>query len=234
MLIGAVNKFTLLDYPEQIAAIIFTATCNFRCGYCHNSIFVLPEKIETELQGQFIPEDRIINFLTQRKNLLSGVVISGGEPTIQPDLPDFIRRIKALGYLVKLDTNGTNPQMLEYLLKENLVDFIAMDIKNSWEKYPELIGREINTKDLENSVELIKTRAPDYEFRSTILPFYHSLDNLTKMAEQIRGSKVWALQAFRNVSVLDNSFAHLESFSPSEMTAIQKELEKIIPNIIIR
>jgi len=124
--------------------------------------------------------------------------------------------------------------MLEYLLQEKLVDFIAMDIKSSWDKYPSLIGRAINSSELQTSVELIKTQAPDYEFRSTILPFYHSRDTLKAMAEQIKGAKTWALQAFRNISVLDQNFSHLESFSTNEMKSLQTELEAIIPNIVLR
>ncbi|PIR76985.1 MAG: anaerobic ribonucleoside-triphosphate reductase activating protein, partial [Candidatus Magasanikbacteria bacterium CG10_big_fil_rev_8_21_14_0_10_38_6] len=139
MVISGVQPFTLLDFPEKTACIIFTAGCNFRCGYCHNPEFVLPEKIQ-QIKTSFIDEETIYSFLQKRKGLLDGVVISGGEPTMMGDLPAFIRNIKELGFLVKLDTNGNRPLVLQHLLDEGLLDYVAMDVKTSLVNYADLVG----------------------------------------------------------------------------------------------
>ncbi|MFA9262301.1 MAG: anaerobic ribonucleoside-triphosphate reductase activating protein, partial [Undibacterium sp.] len=138
MKLTAVQKFTLLDYPGRVACIAFTPGCDLRCGFCHNAEFVLPERLK-ELAGSFIDEEHFFAFLERRRGLLEGVVVSGGEPTIWRDLPEFLARIRSLGFLVKLDTNGNNPAMLRELFDRKLVDFVAMDVKTSLEEYPGLV-----------------------------------------------------------------------------------------------
>ncbi|MBT4936345.1 anaerobic ribonucleoside-triphosphate reductase activating protein, partial [Candidatus Peregrinibacteria bacterium] len=192
MLIAALNKLTLLDYPGKTAAIIFTAGCNMRCGYCHNAQFVLPEEIQKQ-KKDLMPWEEVRSFLKKRKGLLDGVVISGGEPTLQKDLKEKIKEIKSMGFLVKLDTNGTGPQIIKELLQENFLDFIAMDIKGSEAVYHQICGKKIDIKAIEKSIEIIMNSGIDYEFRSTILPEYHSKDVLCEMGRMIQGSKTWAL-----------------------------------------
>ena len=167
MLILGLTKTTLLDYPEHVAATLFTGGCNFRCPYCHNRALILQDSTMQPLS-----EDEVFSFLLRRPHVLSGVCITGGEPTLHPDLPDLIQRIRALGYLVKLDTNGTNPQMLRTLLQDGLIDYCAMDIKNAPEKYAMTVGSHesgealLDLSAVEESVQtlLCQHKIP-YEFR---------------------------------------------------------------------
>lgn len=207
MIISGVQKFTMLDYPEKTACIIFTAGCNFRCGFCHNPEFVLPEKIQ-ELKDTFIPEEIILQFLRQRQGLLDGVVISGGEPTMMGDLPAFIRKVKDLGFLVKLDTNGNNPMMLKNLLDEQLLDYIAMDYKTSLEAYGALVGNRAKADFIKASKQMIMDSGLPYEFRTTLIAEVHTPDVLKQMARELHGAAQLFLQEFRPGHVLDPEAQH--------------------------
>lgn len=233
MLISALNKLTLLDYPGKTAAIIFTAGCNMRCGYCHNAQFVLPEEIKKQKKN-LLSWKEVRNFLEKRKGLLDGVVISGGEPTLQKDLKEKMKEIKSMGFLVKLDTNGTHPQIIKELLDEKLVDFIAMDIKGSESIYHEICGKSIDMKDIKKSIEIIMNSSINYEFRSTIMPEYHNKNILDEMGKMIQGSKIWALQNFRNSSVLDTRFCNKEGFEKSDFEKLESELSQFAEIIEIR
>lgn len=218
MLIGGIQKTTLIDYPDKVAATIFTIGCNFRCSFCHNPDIV--KGLST-----VIPEESIIDFFKKRKKLLDAVCITGGEPTVQVDLVDFIRRLKDLGLLVKLDTNGTNPSLLKRLIKEKLVDYIAMDIKAPWDKYKKVVIKDINVEKIKESVKIIRESGLDYEFRSTVLPALHSKEDIIAMARQIKGSKKYFLQQFKPAKELVN-----EKFI-EESTYTKKELNEIIEEI---
>ncbi len=185
MLLSGIKKSTLLDYPGKVATIVFTMGCNMRCGYCHNSEFVLPEKIK-KICHDCISEEVFFRFLKARTGFLDGVVICGGEPTIHSDLPDFCRKIKAAGFLVKLDTNGSAPTVLEKLLDEGLLDYVAMDIKYPLEQYRMVSGVEIDINLFKRSIKLIKTRLPDYEFRTTVIKGVHSQEDIKKIGETIQ------------------------------------------------
>ncbi len=222
MLISGVQKFTILDYPGKIACMIFTPYCNFRCGYCHNSEDVLPERIE-KIKHSFIPENTFFNFLKTRKNFIDGVVITGGEPTLQNDLKDFIFKIKNLGFLVKLDTNGTNPDIVKKLIEENLLDFIAMDIKSDFENYKNIsnfIGEESDLlKKIKESIKIIIDSNIDYEFRTTIAKNFISKENILNIGKMIFGCKKYALQNFRkSETVLDQSFNDSINYGPQEIS----------------
>jgi pyruvate formate lyase activating enzyme len=223
MLISAVQKFTMLDYPGKISCIIFTPGCNFRCGYCHNPEFVLPEKIE-QIRHSFIPENNFFNFLEKRKKVLDGVVITGGEPTIMPDLISFVRKIKELGFLVKLDTNGSDPEKLANLLKENLLDYVAMDVKTSLERYPEVGGPIVQANLISQSIEIIKNSYIPYEFRSTIVKEIHPRDVLEKMADLIAGAEKVYLQTFRPQNTLNPEFAVYHPYNEVEMAEIANNI----------
>ena len=183
MLIVGLNKTTLLDYPGRVAATVFTSGCNFRCPFCHNGHLVLkPSALEVYSEGE------VFSFLLKRRNVLKGVCITGGEPTLQADLPDFIRRVKELGYSVKLDTNGYEPEVLETLLKEKLLDYVAMDIKNCKEKYAQTVGLEgFETGRIEKSVALLKASGIDYEFRTTVVREFHEREDLRKIGMWLSG-----------------------------------------------
>ncbi len=218
MIIGGLQKTSLLDYPDKVAAIIFTAGCNFRCGFCYNSNLVT----HTD-QVKIIPEKEVLDFLSSRKKKLDAVVITGGEPTLQPDLPQFIKKIKALGYLVKLDTNGTNPAMLSVLIDSGLIDYIAMDIKGPLPKYAKIVKVNIDTDRIRESIEIIKNSSLPYEFRSTILPALHSREDLLAMSELIAGANRYFLQKFMPVASLnDPAFRSLPSFTDAEMNELAK------------
>jgi len=232
MQISAIQELTLLDYPGKLAAIIFTAGCNMRCGYCHNSQFVLPEKIK-KIQSSFIPFAVIENFLKQRKKKLEAVVITGGEPTMQPDLSSIIKKIKKLGLLVKLDTNGTNPALIEKLLKNKQIDYLAMDLKASLARYSELT-KFSDTEKIKKSINLIKNSTINYEFRSTLVPGFHTTEELEKMGTLLQGASLWCLQNFRNTSVLDEKFLKQRSFTERQLEELKNHLKKYVKKIEIR
>lgn len=194
MNIRGLQKLTLLDFPGHIACTIFTGGCNFRCPFCHNGGLVLAPDLAPEF-----PEEEILAFLKSRVGRLEGVAITGGEPTIQSDLPEFIRKVKELGFAVKLDSNGQNPAMLKQLIEEGLVDYIAMDIKNSRERYGETIGIPgFFTANIEASVELIKGSGLPYEFRTTLSKELHDDNAIREIGEWLKGSSAYFLQSYRD------------------------------------
>lgn len=198
MLILGLNKTTLLDYPGCVAATIFTGGCNFRCPFCHNSGLVLMPSA-----GEAISEEEVLAFLKKRRNVLKGVCITGGEPTLQADLPDFISRIREIGYQVKLDTNGYKPETLKSLLEEGLLDYVAMDIKNSPDKYAVSSGmdgmeHDFNLGKIRESVDLLMGGSVEYEFRTTVVRELHTLGDLVRIGEWIRGCRAYFLQKFQD------------------------------------
>lgn len=180
MKIAGLNKTTLLDYPELVAATVFTAGCNFRCPFCHNRDLVMGEGLA------YIPEEEVLAFLEKRRKVLAGVCISGGEPTLQPDLGEFIRKVKRLGYRVKLDTNGYRPEVLRELLAEDLLDYVAMDLKNCKAKYAVTAGRpELELTKIITSVEMIKRSGIPHEFRTTVVKELHTESDLMEIGKWI-------------------------------------------------
>ena len=162
MRIGGLQKFSFIDFPNKTAAIIFTQGCNFKCAYCHNPELVYPNMFQVPIQ-----EEQVFAFLESRRNQLDAVVITGGEPTLQPDLIEFIKKVKAMGFLVKLDSNGSNPQVLEQIINQKLVDFIAMDIKGTFDKYDLVCCVPVNIDNIKCSIDLIKNSGIDFLFRTT-------------------------------------------------------------------
>jgi pyruvate formate lyase activating enzyme len=194
MIFGGLQELTLIDYPGKIAATVFTVGCNFRCYYCHNPELVLPEKIKN---SPTITEDSILEFLKTRKGLLQGVCITGGEPTMQIDLPIFIKKVKELGFLVKLDTNGTNPEMIKNLIDGHSVDYIAMDIKSAPDKYAEVTDLAGDFSFIKESIDLIKNSGVAYEFRTTVAPGITENDIL-HIVDLIQGADNYYLQTFHD------------------------------------
>lgn len=187
-------KSTMLDYPDHIASAIFTRQCNYRCPYCHNGDLVLENSDQWD-----IDETQVIAHLEKRKDILEGLVISGGEPTLSKGLVPFIEKVKALGMKVKLDTNGTNPEMLQSLIEKNQVDYIAMDVKNSLDKYPETAGvSSIDKANILKSIDLIVHSGIDHEFRTTIIKEFHEKHDIINMAGMIKGAKAYYLQQYES------------------------------------
>lgn len=220
MLIGGLEKLTLIDYPGKVAATVFTLGCNFRCGWCHNPELVDPEKIKKQPK---ISEKEFFGFLKSRKNLLDGVCLTGGEPLLQPDSVDFIRKIKGFGFLVKLDTNGSNPDKLEELFKSDTIDFTAMDIKSSLENYSKTVNVQVNLEKIKKSIDLIQKSKKDYEFRTTVVPGLVDKAEIKKIGEWLRGAKKFVLQQFRVDKTLDSSWQKSKLYPDEEL----KEMEKI-------
>lgn len=192
MRIHGLTKLTVVDYPSKVACIVFTGSCNFRCPYCQNGGLVLSPWLYPE-----IGEEEVFSFLARRRGILDGVVISGGEPTINRDLPEFIRKIKDLGYLVKLDTNGTNPDMLRHLVEDGLLDYVAMDIKNSLEMYGNTIGIDnFDTGPIEESIKYLLSGVVDYEFRTTVTQQHHSDESFKQIASMCAGARRYYLQNY--------------------------------------
>lgn len=227
MVIGGIQKFSTVDYPGYAVATIFTVGCNMRCGYCHNPELVLPEQY-----AGGIPTEEILEFLETRRGKLDGVAISGGEPTEQADLVEFIRAVRAMGFRVKLDTNGTRPEIIRELLADDLVDFIAMDVKGPLEKYSEIASRPVDLAAIQESIRLIKTI--DHEFRTTIVRGQLMPSDFEKVGRLVRGAKRYALQFFVDSGELvSQQFRGRESFSPDEMEETKNIMLKYVKECVV-
>lgn len=189
MKIGGLAKLTLLDYPEKVACTIFTRGCNLRCPFCHNASLVCGET-------QDYSTEEVLAFLSKRKTVLQGICLSGGEPLLQRDVAQFLSQVKAMGYLVKLDTNGTQPQVLQSLINDGLVDYVAMDVKNSPSRYDATCGVAVDLQAIKQSVDLLKSGVVDYEFRTTVTGNFHDEQSVADMAQWLVDAKRWYLQQF--------------------------------------
>ena len=197
MEIYGLYKLTLLDYPGLMACSVFTGGCNFRCGYCYNDTLVF--KGEKRLS-----EEEVLTFLKKRKGVLDGVCICGGEPTLQEDLPEFIYKISDMGFKVKLDTNGTNPEMLVELYKNGLLDYVAMDIKTVSARYKDVVNADVDIEKIHLSIETIIKSGVPYEFRTTLVEEYHDENVIREMASELAGAKQMFLQKFLDVGIIGN------------------------------
>ncbi len=229
MQIAAFQKLTLLDFPGTVACILFTNGCNFRCPFCHNKGLVLPGEETAQ-----VDENEILDYLAKRKGILEGVNITGGEPMLHADLPELLQKIKALGYKIKVDTNGTRPDMLRQLVENGLVDYIAMDIKNAPEAYPETIG--LPKADLDaicaSKTYLMEARIP-YEFRTTVVKGLHDTEKLIQIAKWIAGAEAYFLQSYTDSGhVL--SPEGLSAFSEEEMRIFADAIRPYVPSAQVR
>ena len=240
MEIHGFNKTTLLDYPEHVACTVFTGHCNMRCPFCHNGDLVLQPGSQP-----LVPEEEFFAFLNKRKNILEGVAITGGEPTLQKDLKDFIAKIKDLGLLVKLDSNGMRPQDLKELVAANLIDYLAMDIKSSKEKYGETVGiANFDIKPIEESVDFLMEGRVPYEFRTTVLKPFHTQEVFEGIADWIGGCEKYFLQSYVDSHRLLKDFlpeedkakysVEFEAYTPQEMIAFENYLKSRGMNVKVR
>ncbi len=228
MKIGGFQKFSLLDYPGKLSAIIFTHGCNFRCPYCHN-----PELLKGT-DADDLTSESILEFLKTRLDKLDAVTISGGEPTIHPDLPDFISAIKELGFLIKLDTNGTNPQMLTSLMEQKLIDYIAMDVKAPLDKYQTVTIRPVDTDKISQSVQLIQGGDVNYEFRTTLVTGLLNEADVAAIQKDFHLEANYFIQNFVNSKTVDTSYANAIPFSDERICRIKNTLIKTCTNFIVR
>lgn len=238
MIIGGWEKLSLIDFPGNVATIIFTKSCNFRCHFCYNPMLVLTNgegEIENKESHSLVSEDDFFIFLENRKGKIDGVVISGGEPTLQPDLKDFIIKIKKLDLKVKLDTNGTNPKIIKDLIKFNLLDYVAMDFKAPLNKYEKVVSVKVDLSAIKKSVQLLLENRVPYEFRTTLVPGLHELDDIYQMAEELTGAKKWFLQKFKSdTDLVNNNFKDQEPFLDLEIKKVVLEVKKKIPGCEFR
>jgi pyruvate formate lyase activating enzyme len=223
MKIGGFQKVSLIDYPGRISAVVFTQGCNFRCPFCHNPELVDPERFE-----DLIPEKEILSFLDKRKGRLDAVVITGGEPTMQPELIPFILQLKAMGYRIKLDTNGALPDLLGEMLERKLLDFVAMDIKAPQERYAEVTKTKTDPQRIRRSISLIMGSGVDYEFRTTAVKSLLDPADIEEIGRLIPGAKRFVLQKFVPTKTLDRDYLGKQSYSDGELKAIVEKLAAIV------
>ncbi|OGY48074.1 MAG: anaerobic ribonucleoside-triphosphate reductase activating protein [Candidatus Buchananbacteria bacterium RIFCSPHIGHO2_01_FULL_47_11b] len=226
MIIGGLQKLSLIDYPEKVSAVVFTQGCLFRCPFCHN-----PELIPIGVDGQ-MSQETVLRFLQERKKFLDGVCITGGEPTIHRDLPEFIKKIKQLGYSVKLDTAGVNPEMVEQLIADKLIDYVAMDLKNSWPRYQEIV-RTANPNTIENckkTFKLLQQSGIDHEFRTTVYPPVHTEQDFFEMVEQLKSGERYFIQ---NISYTKNLEPNIDRTKQLDVTGLVVKLKSSFPRVLI-
>jgi pyruvate formate lyase activating enzyme len=246
MFIAGLHKLTLIDYPGKVAAVVFTFGCNFSCSFCHN-----PELVKYDAnnanscESVRIPEKDFFEFLKSRQGLLEGVCVTGGEPTLQGDLKEFITQIKELGFLVKLDTNGTNSKLIEELIHDKLINYVAMDIKAPLERYNEIVRREVDLEEIKKSIKITMEAGSSsavsgnglfsYEFRSTLVPGFHGIEDIKAMADLIAGAKKYFLQNFISQGkILNPSWINRRSFTEKEMKEFQEIAGKLVEKCEIR
>ena len=229
MKIGDIQRFSLIDYPGRICATVFTQGCNFRCPYCHNPELVIPS-----LYREGMADNEVFAFLKKRRGKLDAVNITGGEPTLQPDLIEFIKQIKSLGYMVKIDTNGSFQEILRKLIDGKLLDYIAMDVKAPLEKYGEVTGSSIAPEDIVESIKLIMDSGIDYEFRTTIVKSLLTETDIEKIGILTGGARCHVLQKFVPSKTLDPGFMNEDIHTDEEINSMKEKLERLVQSVIIR
>jgi len=229
MKIGGLQKFSLIDYPDKICAIVFTQGCNFLCPYCHN-----PELVKPELFQDPIAEEDFFDFLKGRKGKLEAVTITGGEPCLQNDLPAFLQKIKKMGYLIKLDTNGSFPERLNEIAEQNLIDYLAIDIKGPLEKYEKIVGVPFATEKIVESIKIALSSRINCEFRTTVVKSLLNKDDLKKIGELIKGARLYVLQKFVASKTVEPEFLNEESYSDEEFEEFRKMMLNYVKECILR
>jgi len=243
MLLGGLQKTTLVDYPGRVVCTVFTVGCNFRCPFCHNRELVTARSFK-ESGIKPIEEADFFNFLKKRQKILDGVCITGGEPTLQPDLFSFCQKIKKIGLLVKLDSNGGCPEFLERLIKAKMIDFIAMDVKTAFDEYEKAIGVNFPLEKIKKSIALILDSGLEYELRTTLVPGIHDKKVILKMAQQLKsmGKKhrhppekfIWIWQNFRPQGCLEKKMEEVRSFTSRQLEEFLTAAQRILPQTRLR
>jgi pyruvate formate lyase activating enzyme len=228
MKIGGLQKTSLLDYPGEVSCIIWTIGCNFNCPFCYNVDVVTKT-------AKSISEKEVLYFLEKRKNMLDAIVISGGEPLLQKDITSFCRKVKKLGYLVKIDTNGAFPEKLQELLDEKLVDYIAMDVKAPKDKYFKLAGTKVDTKKIQKSIDIIKNSGVDYEFKTTYVPDMLVKEDIVQIGKWLDGSEKYFLQQFKNnTPTLSSDLKNVKSYPKEKLLAALEGVKSFFKHCGVR
>ena len=229
MLISGLQKLTLLDFPGHVACTVFTGGCNFRCPFCHNASLVLPERL-----AQDTDEESVLSFLKMRVGILDGVAVTGGEPLLQKDITDFLKKIRDMGYKIKLDTNGSFPEKLREIVEAGLADRVAMDIKNSPELYGVTVGRaDLDIRPMEESKNFLLEGSVEYEFRTTAVKGLHTEETIRAAAQWIRGAKEYYLQQYKDSGDVIAA-SGLGAFDEKEMHALADAAAPYVPSVQVR
>ncbi len=226
MHISGIQKLTLLDFPGKTACTIFCYGCNFLCPFCHNALLV------TEKPEEFIDEEEIFSFLRKRQGILDGVCVTGGEPTLQKDLKNFLKKIKDMGFSVKLDTNGYRPDILREIIDEGLCDYVAMDVKNTPEKYALTVGKDIDTGKILESISILKEGKIPCEFRTTVVKEFHTQEDISEISKLLKGDVPFFLQQFKDSGNLISD--GLSAYSKEEMAELTESAREILPQTKLR
>jgi pyruvate formate lyase activating enzyme len=231
MKIGGLQPVTLLDYPQKVAATVFTSGCNMRCAFCYNPNLVVPDLVSA---GGGMPEEQVKEFFVKRKSFLDGVCITGGEPLMQPDLKEFCGWLKDLGYAIKLDTNGLLPEQLQGLIDNELLDYIAMDVKGPLDNYSKFAGMDVDSEKIKRSIDVIQGGGVDYEFRSTIVKDLHTVEDIVTMAGAVVGAKRYFLQNFLPQDKLVGEDFDGKGFTQVELKEVLARVREVMPVADIR
>ena len=229
MILGGFQRFSLIDYPGKICTILFTQGCNFRCPYCHN-----PELIGFKSHTTSIKQEEVFSFLEKRRGKLDAVSITGGEPTLQPDLIGFLGKIKGMGYLIKLDSNGSHPEALEKIIEKGVVDYLAMDVKGPLKKYKRIVNFNANIDKIKESISLIMNSGLDYEFRTTIVKSQLSPEDIVEVGKTIKNAKLYILQKFVPSKTLAPNFLNEKTYSDGEFEQFKEALRDCVDLCIVR
>lgn len=221
------QKSSFIDYPDKISTVLFTGGCNFRCPYCHNSELVYDK-------GQVIEEEYILNYLKKRRKMIDAVCISGGEATLHQGLEEFIKKAKGLGYLIKLDTNGTKPEVLKRLIEKNLLDYIAMDIKAPFNKYEKVINSNVNIESIKESIDIIMKSDIDNEYRTTVCRELLSVEDIVKIAKDIKGAKRYIIQNFRDGNSILLGEGKYTPYKREELLTMEDKIKDMFNDFKIR
>lgn len=227
MIFKGIQKTSFIDYPDKISTVIFTGGCNFRCSYCHNSELIYEN-------GEDITENEILDLLEKRAKYIDSVTISGGEPTLHKDLPDFIKKIKNKNFLVKLDTNGTNPEMLKYLSKNKLIDYVAMDIKAPLKKYECVTKSKVNIDNIKKSIKLIMNSNINYEFRTTAYKRLLNINDFNAISNDIKGADKYIIQNFKDSDYVLDGKGIFNSFKKDELNNIKNSIKDNLRSVSVR
>jgi pyruvate formate lyase activating enzyme len=229
MKLGGWQGVSLIDYPDKVCAVLFTQGCNFKCPYCHN-----PELVDPKRFQKCLSEEDVLSLLEKRKGKLDAVSITGGEPTIQPDLVEYVKRIKDIPYLVKIDTNGSHPEVLEKLVKKKLVDYIAMDVKAPLGKYAKITKSLVKTEKIKESISLVKDSGVAYEFRTTVVKSLLTKSDLGKIGALIRSADLYVLQRFVPSKTLEKRFLKETTYTDKDFQAMKDKFKDRAHHVVVR
>jgi pyruvate formate lyase activating enzyme len=228
MVFGGLEKITLIDYPGKVASMVYTIGCNFRCPFCHN-----PELVNETVETRY-SEEEILKFLESRKGMVDALVITGGEPTIHDDLLPFLKKVKDLGFLIKLDSNGTNPEALKEAIEKKLVDYIAMDIKSPMRNYARTVAMPVDTDAIRQSIGILMSSSVPYEFRTTLIKSLTSPEDIEEIGKEIKGAKAYYLQKFVSTKILNPQFKRKTTYTDEELKDLQAKMLKYVKYCGIR